>query len=81
MLDQLGTWELVERPASINVIGCRWVFKLKRNALNEIIKWKARLVAQGFSQVPGLDYMDTYAPVAKLASLRFLLALAARFDW
>jgi hypothetical protein len=54
---------------------------LKRDAAGQVVCYKARLVAQGFSQVPGIDYFDTYAPVAKLASIRTVLALAAREDW
>ncbi|THH13391.1 hypothetical protein EW146_g6815 [Bondarzewia mesenterica] len=81
MIEKLGTWELVDRPSDANVVGSKWVFKIKRGADGEIIKYKARLVAQGFTQVPGIDYSDTFAPVAKLESIRALLAIAARNDW
>lgn len=56
------------------------MFRAKKDAAGNIVRHKARLVAQGFSQVPGVDYFDTYAPVAKLASIRTVLALAARLD-
>ena len=75
------TWEVVERPRGVNVVGCKWVFKIKWNAAGEIDKYKARLVAKGYSQVQGIDYDDTYAPVARLSSLCTILAIAARNDW
>jgi len=75
------TWSIVERPEKVNIVGCKWVFRIKRNADGEIDKYKARLVAKGYSQVHGVDYYDTYAPVARLASLRTILAIAARNDW
>ena len=76
-----GTWSLVERPKDVNVIGSRWVFKAKRDHTGNISRYKARFVAQGFSQVPGRDFMDTYSPVAKHSSIRSVLALAATEDW
>jgi len=75
------TWKVVERSDSVNVVGCKWVFKIKRNAVGEIDKYKARLVAKGYSQVQGVDYDNTYAPVACLSSLRTILAIAAQNDW
>ena len=79
-LEDSGTWELTDAPPGANVVGSKWVFRLKRDAAGHIVRYKARLVAQGFSQVEGVDYFDTYAPVAKLASLCTILALAARLD-
>ena len=63
------------------MVGCRWVYALKRDAAGNIIRYKARLVAQGFSQVPGVDFFDTYAPVAKLASIRMALAYGTQRDY
>lgn len=80
-LEAARTWDVVECPTGANVVGCKWVFKIKRNASGEIEKYKARLVAKGYSQVQGIDYEDTYAPVARLSSLRTVLAIAARNDW
>ncbi|KZV80781.1 hypothetical protein EXIGLDRAFT_569675, partial [Exidia glandulosa HHB12029] len=79
-LDAMGTWELVDAPAGANVVGSKWVFRAKKDATGSVVRHKARLVAQGFSQVPGVDYFDTFAPVAKLASIRIVLAMAARLD-
>lgn len=76
-----GTWAMEDVPSDANVVGCRWVFKIKRDAAGKPVRYKARLVAQGFSQVPGVDYFDTYAPVGKLTSIRVLLAYAAYHDW
>src|SRR5271168_196197 len=76
-----GTWEVVERPDDVNVVDSKWVFRLKKDAKGKVVKWKARLVARGFTQVYGVDYFETFAPVARLASVRSILAIAARNDW
>jgi hypothetical protein len=80
MLEANGTWELVDTPENSNVVGNKWVFRIKRDAAGRVQRYKARLVAQGFSQVEGVDYFDTFAPVAHLSSVRTILALAARLD-
>jgi hypothetical protein len=72
-----GTWMLVDAPKGANVVGSKWVFRAKKDAGGKVVRYKARLVAQGFSQVPGVDYFDTFAPVARLASIRTVLAFAA----
>jgi hypothetical protein len=72
---------LVDAPKGSNIIGCRWVYAIKRDAAGNIVRYKARLVAQGFSQVSGVDFFDTYAPVAKMASIRTVLALSAQYDY
>jgi hypothetical protein len=79
-IQQLGTWELVPKPEGVNIIGCKWVYKVKRDQNGDVSRYKARLVAQGFTQVPGVNYIDTFAPVAKFSMLRILLALAAQED-
>ena len=76
-----GTYELTELPSGRQAIGCKWVFKVKRHADGSIDRYKARLVARGYSQKEGLDYKETFAPVAKFASIRTLLALAAHQDY
>ena len=74
------TWDLVEPPEGKNIVGCKWVFKLKHNADGSIDRYKARLVAQGYSQEPGQDYDEIYAPVAKYTSIRSVLAIANQLD-
>ncbi len=68
-LKTAGTWRLEEAPPRANVIGSKWVFKAKKDAAGNIARYKAHLVAQGFSQISGVDYNDTYVPIAKLMSL------------
>ena len=75
------TWRYVQRPSTANLVGCRWVFKIKRDKDGNMHKFKARLVAQGFTQVYGIDYAETYAPVARYTSIRLIIALAAHYDW
>src|SRR5271169_3570604 len=74
------TWDLVPRPRNRQVVSNKFAFKHKKNEIARIVRLKARLVARGFSQIYGVDYLDTYAPVVKLASIRILLALAAVYD-
>jgi hypothetical protein len=80
-LKEMGTYRLVKRPPGANVVDSRWVLRIKKNAAGEIDKYKARLVAKGFTQIYGVDYYETYAPVARLTSFRLLLAIAARNGW
>jgi len=81
-LHQKGTWEIVRKtPEMINVVGSRWVFSLKRNNFGEIVRFKARLVAQGFTQVAGVDFTETFSPVLMKRSLRILIALTVENDW
>ena len=79
-LQKAGTYELVRLPPGRSPIGCKWVLKVKRGADGQVERYKARLVAQGFSQKAGIDYTDTFAPVAKFVSIRALLAIGAHFD-
>lgn len=76
-LEKLGTYSLGDLPADRKAIGCRWVFTIKRDADGNILKYKARLVAQGLSQIPSQDFTATHAPVMRLESFRTLIAIAA----
>ena len=80
-LHKAGTFTLVPLPANRTAIGCKWVYKTKRGADGAITKHKARLVAKGFLQRYGVDYDETYAPVARYPSIRAILALTAHHDW
>jgi len=71
-----NVWILVPRPEGTNVIGTKWIFKNKTDEFGTIIRNKARLVAQGYTQVEGIDFDETFAPVARLESIRLLLAIA-----
>jgi len=74
------TWELVERPPDANVLKCKWVFKLKRNAQGTIVRYKARLVVCGYAMEHGIDFFETFSPVAKMQTIRLLFFLAAQFN-
>ena len=78
-LGKMGTWKMEELPPDRKTIGCKWVFAKKRDENGHVIKFKARLVAQGFSQKPGTDYNNDgmFAPVMRFETLRTLLAYAA----
>ncbi|PPQ85111.1 hypothetical protein CVT26_005400 [Gymnopilus dilepis] len=80
VLKGAGTWDLVDAPSDANIVGSKWVFCAKKDAAGNVVRYKARLVAQGFSQVPGVSYFNTFAPVARLSSIRAVLAIAAAED-
>jgi hypothetical protein len=75
-----NTWSIIDRHPHMNVIGCKWVFKKKRDAQGNVSKYKARLVAKGFNQQYGIDFRDTFAPVLKYKSLRMILILSVIQD-
>jgi len=71
----------VDKPTGRKVVGCKWVFKTKLDEDGQIERYKARLVAQGFSQIPGVDFDKTFAPVTRHQMLQTLLGLANRYKW
>ena len=76
------TWELVSLPLRRKLVQCKWVFRNKFIADGKTWKYNSRLVAKGFSQVQGVDYHDTFAPVAKMDSICLVLAISAsKHDW
>ncbi|PKU63834.1 Retrovirus-related Pol polyprotein from transposon TNT 1-94 [Dendrobium catenatum] len=80
-LQTQGTWSLVPPPPTSSVLGCKWTYRIKMNSDGSIAKHKARLVAQGNHQEYGIDYTETFSPVAKLPTIRILLTIALHHDW
>ena len=80
-IERNNTWDLVDLPADKNVIGVKWVYKAKLNEKGEIDEHKARLIARGFSQQLDIDYDETFSPVERLDTVRFVLAIATQNKW
>ena len=80
-LETNHTWDIIQLPPLQRTIGCKWVFTIKYLSDGHIERYKARLVAQGYNQVYGIDYGKNFAPVAKMNTIRILIALALQFDW
>ncbi|GMP58681.1 hypothetical protein CsSME_00022264 [Camellia sinensis var. sinensis] len=76
-----GTWSLVALPHGKQVIGCKLVYRIKKNSDGTIARYKARLVAKGFFKLKGVDYHETFSPVVKQPTIKILLCLALHFDW
>lgn len=69
-LKSQGTWELVPQPSDQTIIGSKWVYKVKKNSDGSVARYKARLVAQGYTQKHGLDYSKTFSPVVRHTTVR-----------
>ena len=83
-LDQIkknSTWELIPRPTGKNVIGTKWIFKNKMNEQGQVIINKASIVCKGYSQIKGIDYDETFAPIARMESIKMFLAFARYHDF
>lgn len=80
-IEKNNTWILVDLPVGVKPIGLKWVFKIKRNYDESVNKYKARLVAKGYVQKHGIDYDEVFAPVVRIETIRFIIALAASSCW
>jgi hypothetical protein len=87
MDDELGSirdnnkWKLVDLPKNHKAIGLKWVYKIKKDAEGNLVKHKARLVTKGYVQEQGVNFEEVFAPVARMESVRLLMALAAQESW
>ncbi|KAL5851107.1 hypothetical protein ACOSQ3_006225 [Xanthoceras sorbifolium] len=80
-LEKNQTWDLTRLPSGKRAVGCKWIFSVKYKSDGSVDRFKARLVVKGFTQAYGIDYQETFAPVAKLNTICVLLSLAANLDW
>lgn len=75
------TWDLVPPSPHQNLVGCKWIFRIKRNPDGSVSRYKAQLVAKGFQQRLDIDFHDTFSPVVKAATIRLVLTLAISNGW
>ncbi|MBW0538165.1 hypothetical protein O181_077880 [Austropuccinia psidii MF-1] len=80
-MEKLGVWSIENRKINNHPITTTWVFKVKKNHNDGVIEHKARLCAQGFHQIEGLDYLSTFSPAGKISSLRVLISHVAAHDF
>ncbi|XP_015893764.1 uncharacterized mitochondrial protein AtMg00820-like [Ziziphus jujuba] len=79
-IEKHDTWEWVDPPEGKDIIGLKWIYKTKYKEDGTIQKYKARLVTKGYSQQPGIDFNETFAPVARMETIRTVLTLAAQME-
>jgi len=80
-LDDRNTWKISSKPVNISCIGSKWVYKIKTDSAGKVIRYRARVVAQGFSQIKNIDYSESYAPVANVSLIRLLIAMSISQNW
>ena len=80
-LNNNATWDLMPLPTGKKAIGCRWVFTVKFNTNGSVATLNVRLVVKGYAQTYGVDYSDTFSPIAKLTFVRLFISLIAFYDW
>ncbi len=80
-LDKNNTWVITTLPPNKKVVGCKWIFTVKQTSEGKVERYKARLVAKGYSQTYGVDYDETFAPVAKMNTIRAIISIAANKGW
>ena len=81
VLEANQTWTITPLPSHKRAIGCKWVYKVKYNVDSSLDRYKARLFAKGFTQQAGLDFIDTFSPIAKLTTVKTLLAISTMRGW
>ena len=79
-MEDNDVWNLIELPKGSTPIGCKWIFKFKRDSNGNVERYKAHLVAKGFTQKEGIDYKETFSPVSTKDSFRIIMALVVHFD-
>ena len=80
-LQRQQTWSLVPAKPGVNLVDCKWVYKLKLHSDGTIARYKARLVAKGFHQQARIDYTETFSPIVKPATVKLILDIAVSFNW
>jgi Reverse transcriptase (RNA-dependent DNA polymerase) len=80
-LEKNHTWDIVCLPKEKKPVGYKWVYKIKYNSNGTVDRYKARLVAKGFTQTYGINYQETFAPIAKMSTVRILLSVATNLGW